>query len=329
MRRTWKALAISIIVTTLVVLTALVPASSVFSQSAGQGLEISPPLLDLKADPGQALTQQIRLRNVTTQTLVARAQYDDFVASGEDGQPKLLLDNNTISPFSIKAWLSSIENITLAPNEQKTITLTIHVPKDAGPGGHYGVIRFTGAPPEVDESAVSLSASIGTLVLVNVSGNVKEEAKIAELFTSDKNAKKRTFFEYGPVLITARIENTGNVHIQPSGVIRVTNMFGKEVASYQLNQKKGNVLPSSIRKFEHTYDKKLLFGRYKIQADLVYGADNKIISSNMTIWAIPYKLISIALGVIVLLVFLVRGYNRYILKRAMGKTDGGKNKTKQ
>lgn len=329
MNKFWKTLATPLIVAILIFVAVAMPVGHVFAQGAGQGLEISPPLLDLKTDPGQTISRSIRLRNVTTQTLVARAQYNDFVASGEDGQPKLLLNSTESSPFSIKAWLSSIETITLAPQEQKTITLTINVPGDASPGGHYGVIRFTGTPPEVEESAVSLSASIGTLVLVNVSGAVKEEAKVAELFTADKNGKKRTLFEYGPIVITARIENVGNIHIQPSGVIRVSNMFGKEVASYQVNKNKGSVLPASIRKFEQTLDKKLLFGRYQIQADLVYGADNKIISSYQTFWAIPYKLIAIGIATIVALIFFIRGYNRLILKRARRKTtDAGKNKTK-
>ena len=99
-------------------------------------------------------------------------------------------------------------------------------------------------------------------------------------------------------------------------------MFGKEVASFQLNQNKGNILPASIRKFENTLEKKLLFGRYKVQADLVYGSEKKIITASHTFWVIPYKLILLAIAIIVLLYFLIRGYNRVILKRANRKSDG-------
>lgn len=304
-----------LVVYSFTILLPLCVPSVVQAQTAGQGLEISPPLVDLKADPGKTLTERIKIRNVTAETLVVRAQYNDFVASGEEGLPKLLLDNNESNPFSIKDWLSSIANLSLAPKEQKTITLTINVPGDASPGGHYGVIRFTGSPPDTDESAVSLSASIGTLVLVNVSGDIKEEANIVELYAAQKD-KKRSLFEYGPIQIVARVENIGNIHIQPTGVVRVTNMFGREIGSSQLNQNKGNVLPESIRKFESTLDKKLLFGRYTIQADLVYGAEGKIITKTRSFWVIPYKLILLALGLIILLYFAVRGYNRTILKRA-------------
>lgn len=295
--------------------------------ASGQGLEISPPLLDLKADPGQTVKTQIKLRNVTKGPLVTKDEVNDFVSGGEDGQPKLLLDSNEQSPYSIKTWLSTIPSVTLQPGEQKTIPITMVVPQNASPGGHYGVVRFTGRPPELDDTGVSLSASIGTLILVKVSGNVTEQAKISEMYAA-KGDKQRSMFEYGPINIIEKVENTGNIHFKPKGTVRLTNIFGKEVASYQLNEKGGNVLPGSTRKFEQTYNKKLLFGRYKAQADVVYGSDNKILSRTISFWVIPYKLILIALAIIVLIVFGIKRYNRYILKKAGKKSSGSKDEAK-
>jgi hypothetical protein len=303
--------------------------SVVSAQQAGQGLEISPPLINLKAKPGDTVETEFRIRHVTDQTLVARAQYNDFVAGNEeDGNPKILLDSssNEPSPYTIKDWIRTITEVTLSPNEQKVIKISLKIPGNASPGGHYGVIRFTGTPPEVESSSVALSASIGTLVLVTVSGNIKDEASIAEIYTSQNN-KKRSVFEYGPVSITTRFKNSGNVHNQPTGNITVTNMIGRTVETLKFNESNSNVLPQSIRKFENTLNKKLLFGRYKVQADLVYGADKNIITQNTYFWVIPYKLIAIGIGLIALLVFAVRKYNVYIIKRAQqGAGDGAKAK---
>jgi len=313
----------------LVAITALILLliPSIVAAQAGQGLEISPPLLSLNADPGQVLHADMRVRNVTSQTLLSHAQYNDFVAGGEDGQPKILLNDTEQSPYSIKDWLGSIATVSLAPHEQKSIAVTITVPSNASPGGHYGVIRFTGTPPELDQSAVSLSASVGTLILVTVSGNIHEQAKLIEISTSQNN-KNRSLFEYGPITITARVQNTGNVHLQPQGTITVTNMWGKRVANFQVNQSKGNVLPQSIRRFSVTLNNKLLFGRYKIMADVVYGKDSTIVSRSAYFWVIPYKLIVIILAILVLIVFLIRRYNRLIVKRARkGSGDGAKKKS--
>ncbi len=308
----------------IVLLSLILPIKALAQTNAGQGLEIAPPLINLTADPGQIIHTQMRVRNVTTQTVVVKAQYDDFVASGEDGQPKLLLDNTEKSPYSIKDWLSTPANETLIPQQQKTIDITVTVPKDASPGGHYGVVRFTALPPDATETSVSLSASVGSLLLVNVSGNVIQKAAIAELYTS-QHGKKRSFFEYGPVTISTRVSNTGNVHVQPTGHMQITNMFGKQVASFEVNPNKANVLPQSIRRFDQVLNKKLLFGRYKVQTDLVYGTDKKIISSSATFWVLPYKLIVLALLGLVLLILLIRGYNRLILKRAQKPKKRGNN----
>jgi hypothetical protein len=312
----------------LAALTALVllavPAFStslVSGQGAGQGLEISPPLIELNVNPGDVKEVEIYVRNVTRDPLIVGGEVNDFVAAGEDGQPKLLLDESETSPFTIKPWVTNLSKVTIGPQERKAIKATMSVPKDASPGGHYGVIRFTGTPPELEDTGVSLSASVGTLMLVNVSGDVKEAASIAEIYTS-QNDKKRNMFEYGPVVLGLRLKNDGNVHFKPGGTIRVTNMLGKEIASFQLNDKGSNVLPQSVRKFEQLLNKKLLFGRYNVTADIAYGSQSTIVSGSKTFWVIPYKLIALGIGIIALLIFLVRSYNRYILKRAQKKQSG-------
>lgn len=295
----------------------LLASSSSAQQNAGQGLEISPPLVDIKVDPGQVVTTKLKVRNVTKDTLVVEAEYNDFVASGEDGQPKILLgkEGEEPSPYSIKDWMSTIPSATLAPQQQATFDVTISVPKDASPGGHYGVVRYTGTPASTEGSAVTLSASIGTLFLVNVSGDVLQSAKISELFSA-RDGKKRSLFEYGPVGIVTKIENTGNVHVKPKGTVRVSNMFGGTVQESQFNSTGGNVLPKSTRKFDQTLNKKLLFGRYTIQADITYGDDNTIISKTSNFWVIPYKIILLIIAGIALIIFFINRYNKFIVKRS-------------
>lgn len=303
----------------LIGLVAFGVAASAQSSGGGQGLEISPPLVELKADPGKTVTATIRVRNVTQETLVTKAQVNDFVAEGEDGTPKLLLDGSEESPYSIKSWIEAIPQVTLKKGEQKPIKITMNVPDSAGPGGHFGVVRFTGTPPDLEDTGVSLSASVGSLLLVNVSGDTRESAEIEEMFVSH-NGERGGFFEYGPLTLTERIQNTGNVYFKPSGTVRVTNMLGKEVTTYQLNEQGGNILPGSIRRFDQSLDKKLLLGKYTVQADIVYGSNNTILTSSTSFWVIPYKLIALVVMAVVILVFLIRRYNRYIVKKAQGRS---------
>ena len=68
-----------------VFLFSVVNTAPVFAQRPGQGLEISPPLIERSVDPGQSLTLNIKLRNITKSALVTTGSVDDFVAQGEEG----------------------------------------------------------------------------------------------------------------------------------------------------------------------------------------------------------------------------------------------------
>lgn len=280
------------------------------AQTSGQGLEISPPLIDQKVDPGQTYTLNIRLRNITGTKVVAKARLDDFVAGGEDGQPQVLTDTNEASPYSFKSWVSGISDLEIDPQEQKTAAITVKVPADAAPGGHYGVVRYTAVPVDLKDTGVSLSASIGSLVLLSVSGEVSTQANIEEFFVSQNN-KRGSIFEKLPLSFTERIKNSGNVHIKPTGHVKVKNLFGHEVAQLEVNKNGGNILPASIRKFDQTLEGKTMFGRYSAEMHLTYG-DNQELMRTLSFWVIPYKLIAIIVAGLIIIITLIRlGLRRY------------------
>ncbi len=310
----------------LLIALLLVPIfGTVGAQQSGQGLEISPPLVDEQVDPGQSIVIDIRVRNITETEVIANGEIDDFVAGDdEDGQPKILVgDSSEPSPYTFKPWVSQIPSLRLAPREIKTAQITINVPQDASPGGHYGVVRFTAQPVGLDETGVSLSASIGTLVLLNVSGDVRIQGSV-EQFSISQDGKQGTFFEKGPLDFTERINNTGNVHFKPTGTIKITDTFGKEVASLNVNESGGNILPSSIRKFEQTLDKTNMFGRYKAVLSLTYG-DNQTLDSEITFWVVPYKMVLAVLGGLILLiliiVFLLKRYRKHVAEEIHREDD--------
>jgi len=306
----------------------LVSGAAVYAQS-GQGLEISPPLVELNVDPAKSTSFELKVRNITSSELVVTPTVDDFVAAGEDGQPKLLLNSTEPNPLGLKSWVAALPQIKLAPQEAKSVKITLNVPSDASPGGHYGVVRFTGAAPDIDTTGVSLSASIGSLILANVSGNVVTKASVESFYTA-QNGKSKSMFETGPIQFVERIKNEGNVHIKPLGTIRITNTFGKEVGVISINEKGGNVLPNSTRKFEQTFNKGRLFGRYKAEASIQYSGQT--MTSSLTFWVIPYKMIAICLGALFLIIaglrWGIKRYNRMIIKKANGKSESGKPKKK-
>lgn len=305
------------------------PTGSALAQntgSTGQAFMISPRIIELNADPGKTYPLNIKLKNLAANSLASKSQVNDFAAKGEDGDPEIFLDEREKTTYSLKGWVKKIPDFTFVSQETKTIPVIISVPAQAEPGGHYAAIRFSGVAPELakDESAVALSASIGTLVLVRVSGDVKESAAVEEFFAS-QNAKKSSFFETGPITLTERIKNTGNVHVKPAGSVVVKDMFGKTTASLKVNDPPKNVLPDSIRRFEQELNKRWLFGRYTADLTLGYGTTGQALSGQLVFWVIPWKLIAAVLLLIATIILVLRSglkrYNRRIIEKAQAASS--------
>jgi hypothetical protein len=83
----------------------------------------------------------------------------------------------------------------------------------------------------------------------------------------------------------------------------------------------GNVLPSTIRRFEFTWngeDSILDIGRYSAVVTLNFGDDAKQnISATTYFWVIPVLPLSIALGVIVLFVLTIVWFIKRYVRRAL------------
>lgn len=294
--------------------------------NAGQALEIAPPVITLSANPGQTINTQISLRDVSTSKLIVTGQVNDFVAGGEDGTPKILLNNDESAnnPYSLKSWINPLPQLLLEPRQIKNLPVTIKVPKTASPGGYYAVVRFTATPPELNSTGVSLSASLGALILVRVNGDVAEKMEIAE-FTVNKNGKAGSLFQSTPLEFVERIKNAGNIHDTPTGQVSITDMFGKKIATVNVNLPPRNILPQSIRKFTQPLDSsvignKILFGKYTAELSVVYGANKEVVKSSLTFWVIPYTLIGAGIAALVIgffaLRFLIRRYNSHIIGKS-------------
>lgn len=309
----------------LLTLIAALPASAVAASTPaaapdpGQGLEISPPVLELNANPGQTITVTLSLRDITSGPLVVTSKADDFGAKDETGNPEILLDETGATRYSLKYWFPTLPLLTLQSQQQQKISIPIVVPANAEPGGHYGVIRFTGLPPNISSTGVSLSASLGVLVLLRVAGTITEHLTDVQFFAS-QNGHTSGFFEYGPITLSERIRNTGDVHVQPVGYVSVYDMFGRRIDKVPVSNPTHNILPDSIRRFDQTLSQRYLFGPYHASYTVVYGESKQQLSASMVFWVIPWRLIIIVLVALIALIFLIRTgirrYNRYIIRRA-------------
>lgn len=297
------------------------------SGGAGSGLKVSPVTTNLVMNKGETHTVTVYVQNVTKDAISLQAIINDFTAGdNETGQPQLILDPNQYAPtHSLKRYVAPIGNFTLQPGEQKGISVNIAIPQSAAAGGYYGAVRF--APASVSGgSNVTLSASVGSLILVKVPGEVKEDLKLLsmDVRTSPDESPRVVFTSNSGLVAAVRFQNQGDVQEQPFGKL-LLKQGDKQLASYEINNDtpRGNVLPDSTRKFTINLDKVGMFGQYTIVGNFGYGSNGQLLTGQTTFYVIPVGLIIAAIVVLLLIAFaifglprLVKAYNRRVIRKA-------------
>lgn len=295
--------------------------SSAKAEESKQGLEISPPVGDYSANPGQTLNIALKVRNITDNDLTVKTKISDFKAKDEEGNADVLPEGQDNGAYSIKNWITKIPDFSIAPKELKTIQVNVRVPDKADPGGHYGAITFTPVATSSlsSGSGVVVSASVNSLVLVRVGGSAKESLSFEDFFTADQKKNRTRIFQSPDITFISRLRNSGTVHLQPAGNIEVFDIFGRRIATLTVNETNRKILPASIRRFENQLKKKFLFGYYKARETVVYGNDKNTVSKTISFFVIPWKLIIIVLLSLVALFFIlrfaIRKYNAMIIRK--------------
>jgi hypothetical protein len=302
-------------------------AATATPQSTGNALKVSPVRNDLEIKPGASQTVDIYVQNMTSGSTKLRAIINDFVAGkDENGTPNIILDADQAAPsHSLKQYVEAIGDFTLAPNEQKNIKVKVTIPATASAGGYFGAVRFAPSSSTSDQN-VTLSASVGSLLLVKVPGDIKEDLSVAS-FDVRKDDKPGNFFTSGKGLKSiVRFQNKGDVQEAPFGKV-ILKKGAKTLASYEINnvQPRGNVLPDSIRRFGIDLDKVSAFGKYKVEGNFGYGSKGQLLTASQTFYVVPIPVIVTAFVVLILIVLaifvaprMVKNYNRRVVQKATG-----------
>lgn len=273
---------------------------------ASNGFLVSPVREELTVEPGKSATTELTVENVTGASTTASAVVNDFEPSAdESGQPKILLDNSkSSSGNSFKSIVAPIAPIKLGPKEKKTVPVRITVPMGASAGGYYGAIRFATESSGTDKN-VALTASVATIFLVTVPGDLKEGMELVEFSAAKDENNGRFFVGSGAMSLVTRLQNTGNIHLKPFGRVQVTDRSGNVVEKYEFNstEPRANILPGSTRKFEDKLTKGYSFGKYTATANLGYeNGGGSLITASTTFWIIPIWFLAVAAVLIVALI---------------------------
>lgn len=288
--------------------------------AAGQAslpLTVSPARQELIVDPGEKTAVTIKFFNQGETPVSGLIRVADFVVEDSLGTPTIIDEPSTItgittiSPrFSAASWVSlPFDRITIAPKNKVMFQTKINVPLSARPGGRYLAVYFepngnAGQPLGDNREAVTpVTIRLASLVYLRVSGPVTEDAFVSRLGIN-------RFAEYGPANVTTEILNRGDYHIRPIGYLKVTDIFGREVDRAKLLEQ--NIFPDTSRLFENKLGQKWMLGKYKAELTAAYGETGKVLTAIAYFWVVPWKLITIVILSLVILILLISTYFRKV-----------------
>jgi hypothetical protein len=298
-------------------------------------LTISPPVTEINGDPGSTVQGALKLYNETKQEAVVYGSTANFKAKENGaGEPEFIDLDEQIQTKDLASWLKIPSgNFTIKPLDWQTVIFEINIPKNAEPGGHYAAVFFSPNNPAINgDGTVSLNYKAGGLILLSVSGDVKQEGSLKSFFVKDN----KRFFESIPVAMQLVVGNNGNLHFRPGGAIEVRNIFGQKVTDLPIlnSDTGGNVLPQSTRRYDITWGetdaknlpqgfwkkakyefKNFHLGLYKAKA-IVALPLGKNEFGDLSFWIVPWQLLIVMFFSLVVFVLLFRQYNRWIIKKA-------------
>ena len=233
------------------------------------GVTIFPLTFELTVKPGEVSVNTIKVYNPTNNIISIKMEIEDFRPEGETGQ--VIVEPEIDTTYSLKKWVKiDPAEFTLEPKKEKFVAFTIRVPENAEPGGKYGsILASTTMVAGKEPTGTTIAQKVGSLILLTVSGEVKEILILKE-FSISKSAKSVSF--------KIRLENNGTVHLRPTGSIIIESCQGEKIEDLEIPAI--NILPGTTRESDVSWAIKGEENCYSAQLFGVYGSASKPFSSD-------------------------------------------------
>jgi hypothetical protein len=161
----------------------------------------------------------------------------------------------------------------LGDSESRSLVLSINVPENANPGGHYAQISVRGLSLEKssDVGASIVIPEVAVTVLITVAGDVEASMKLSgdgvfPLFATPRTNHMARF----------TVENKGNVHDLLTPIL-IIEKKGVEVHRKTLTPKV--VLPNTKKVFDETLQLPDDYGLYEAHIQIPYANGQKLLLS--------------------------------------------------
>ncbi len=255
--------------------------------------------MDLVAE--ETKNEEIKVYNLNNLDQEYLVYYEKFEIVGEYGKLNFLEKEKKEIEI-----IFSESTVKIPANSSKIITANFYGEKTLPQGEYYYVI-FIEPIPTASTTVGSGSFVTGKIGILSYINFVHSGEILGELVKSGQIVEfsvKNDWNFISPVEFTARVNNTGTLHYNAYGTIKIRDRKGDIVDTIVLD--KTTVLPGTIRRLESQEDSpswefKYLFGKYNAEIEVKSEDGTVGLNSSISFYVIPIKLIINSLVVLVCL----------------------------
>lgn len=277
---------------------------------------LTPMSQNIELTPGTTYTGHVTVVNPAdaTSDFAYKVSVNPFSVVGQDYTVDLATEYNR---SMITKWITIPESTgTLKPNESRQVEFKINVPADAPAGGQYAAITVTNNAEGGDNNGLSVHSvlEMASIIYAKVDGETVHQGKILENNIPGFSANP-------PVMLSALLENTGNVHEYASYTITATDFFTGQVIlpTEEADGKYSEVImPETTFYSQRELTGLPTIGVVKVTQTIRYNGETSVQEGNIIICPIWFMVLVIAtvVALITTIVLIVKKHRKR--KKSLG-----------
>ncbi len=300
--------------------------------STAKSLGFTPVSQELHITPGEPYTDKVTVWHQAENDMQYSITIRGFKQiEGHPGTAVLLSEEEEMASTTSAASWFHIETteVVVPPQHNFELNYLIDVPEDAPSGEYYAQIFFHSEQEltPADEATMAYShIAGGPTFLVRTGDEMDENISLLEFQATHK------FYEKPDVEFITSIQNTGNVHVKPTGIIILTNIFGQELANIEFNPTRKALIRDSIATYVSEWESnyllteegKLAVGPITAELTLYYTSESpgySPITAETDFWIFQWKLALAILGAIIVLVWTIKSIKKSKSVKVEGEAE--------
>lgn len=229
--------------------------SSGNQQGVPASVALSPAVIMARGAYGQGLTQTLTLTNNTCAEFIFDMEAQDVLI--KQGKRVFVTAGETANSIAASAVFSQ-KQVIAKPHSTVSVDVRLTLPAQTPIRAVVAIFHGTNKLP-TSNSAVGMTASLGTLITFNLSDNVKLQPESMQVTPASETSN---------LTVSQWITNVGTEPVLPEGMAVVLDAKGNLVAKVPLEAQR--LLPGERLEFAVEYPQQLQPGDYKAMCTLQF-----------------------------------------------------------